>query len=117
MGSRAQDTLKLREHIGTILLAVLASLYLIHGISLVRAGNRATYFSHIRIRSKRAAADFDVDADLKKQVWKHAQWLEFDHDASGRRRYRHLATRVASAWTESYVYFAFSCRFNTLNVY
>jgi alpha-galactosidase len=106
----------LRKHIGIALL-VLTCLYLIHRMPFVRADSRATYASQIQTRAKRATADFDVDADLKKEVWKNAQWVEFDHDASGRYHYPELVTRVASAWSDSYVYFAFSCRFDNLNVY
>ena len=100
-----------------IALVFLTCFYLIHRIALVRADNRATYTSQIHTRARRTTADFDVNADLQKQVWKDAKWAEFDHDASGRYHYPDLRTGVASAWSDTYVYFAFSCRFDNLNVY
>ena len=104
-------------HFAMTILMVLTCLYPIHRTSSATTDNRATYSSQIKIHAKRAAADFAVDADLGKEVWKNAQWAEFDHDASGRYHYPELATRVASAWSDTYAYFAFFCRFDNLNVY
>jgi len=107
----------LRKATSITVLIVLATFYLLHRLSFVRADDRTTYSSHLKIRAKHTISDFDMDADLKKDVWNNAEWAEFDHDSSGLHHYPNLATRVASAWSDSYVYFAFSCHFDTLNVY
>ena len=112
-----EQPVNLKIHFAITILMVLTCLYSIHCMSSASTDNRPTYSSQIKTRAKRAAADFAVDADLGKEVWKNAPWAEFDHDASGQYHYPDLATGVASAWTENYVYFAFSCRFDNLNVY
>jgi hypothetical protein len=114
---RREHLVNFKIHFAITILMALTCLYPIHRLSSASTDNRATYSSQIKTRAKRAAADFAVDADLGKQVWKNAQWAEFDHDASGQHHYPDLATGVASAWTENYAYFAFSCRFDRLNVY
>jgi cellulose/xylan binding protein with CBM9 domain len=75
------------------------------------------YASDLYLQVKRAPTDFLPDGELSKAPWKQAQWVEFDHDASGRLHYPEATTRVSSVWTESYIYFAFASRFDTLNVY
>ena len=95
----------------------LAFLYPNRRVCSARTDGRATYSSQIKIIAKRAKRDFVVDANLGKEVWKKTKWAEFDHDASGLHHYPDLATSVASTWTENYVYFAFSCRFDNLNIY
>lgn len=75
------------------------------------------YTSDVRIDAKRAAADFALDGDLNKQVWKHVHWIEFSHSMSGKASHPEQATRVASLWTDKYVYFAFSCKYDALNVF
>ena len=75
------------------------------------------YSSSIAAETKHSSADFVPDGDLTKAAWKHAKWLEFDNDASGKSHYPEAATRVASLWTDSYIYFAFSSRYDALNIY
>jgi len=75
------------------------------------------YASNVQLSVKRSSADFLADGDLSKPLWKHAESVEFDHDASGKSHYPEVSTRVASVWTEGYIYFAFWGRYNSLNVY
>jgi alpha-galactosidase len=76
-----------------------------------------TYTSNITITSKSLSQDFSPDGDLNKAAWKKASWAEFDHDMMGTRHYPEAATRVASRWTATHIYFAFECKYSTLNVY
>jgi hypothetical protein len=75
------------------------------------------YTSNARATSHFAGHDFPPDGDLSKAVWKAADWVKFDHDMTGKGAYPQAETQVASAWTASYVYFAFRCKYTTLNVY
>lgn len=75
------------------------------------------YTSDVRIDAKRAAVDFALDGNLRKKAWKQAQWIEFNHNMSGKTNYSDQATMVASVWTDQYIYFAFSCKYDILNVF
>ncbi|HEY6270565.1 MAG TPA: carbohydrate-binding family 9-like protein [Terriglobales bacterium] len=75
------------------------------------------YTSTVQVEAMLADEDFVVDGDLNKPVWKRAQWIEFDHDMSGQRSYPEARTRTAALWTKDSVYFAFACRYVTLNTY
>jgi len=75
------------------------------------------YSSSVQAEAKHSSVDFVPDGDLTKPSWKHAKWLEFDNDASGKLHYPEAVTRVASLWTETHIYFAFSSRYDSLNVY
>jgi Carbohydrate family 9 binding domain-like len=61
--------------------------------------------------------DFTPDGNLSKHSWKDAGWVQFNYDMSGRHAYPEALTRVASVWTKTQVYFAFWCRYTSLNVY
>lgn len=75
------------------------------------------YSGSVAAESQHSSVDFVPDGDLTKPAWKQARWLEFDNDASGKSHYPEAATRVASLWTQSQIYFAFSCRYDSLNTY
>src|SRR5215467_6910679 len=75
------------------------------------------YSSSVQAEAKHSSVDFVPDGDLTKPSWKHAKWLEFDNDSSGKSHYPEAATRVASLWTETHIYFAYSCRYDSLNTY
>ncbi|HXJ96879.1 MAG TPA: carbohydrate-binding family 9-like protein [Terriglobia bacterium] len=75
------------------------------------------YTSGAKIDARFLTEDFTLDGDLTKSAWKSAKWVEFDHDMSGRRSYPEARTRVATLWSANSVYFAFSCRYLTLNTY
>jgi len=76
-----------------------------------------TYANDAHIDAKRAAADFIPDGNLRKQAWKDANWAEFSHGMSGKADHPDQATRIASLWTDKYIYFAFSCKYDALNVF
>jgi alpha-galactosidase len=76
-----------------------------------------TYTSDVRFTVKRSPVDVAPDGDLSKPLWKNANFVEFDHDASGKSDHPELSTRVESLWTDSYIYFGFSGRYDSLYVY
>ena len=77
----------------------------------------AAYTSRIRIDAKHTAVDFTPDAHLSKGPWKDADWVSFSHNMAGASNYPEQTTRVSSLWSDKYVYFAFSCRYDVLNVF
>jgi Carbohydrate family 9 binding domain-like len=107
--------------IGTILLSVLASV----GLSIAtppfdRNGSDQSenqYLSTAETAAKYSTQDFAPDANLSKKTWKQAKWIEFDHDPTGKTENPSIRTRVAAIWTDHYIYFAFSGRYDSLNIY
>ena len=75
------------------------------------------YSSSVAAETRHSSTNFLPDGDLSKALWKHAKWVEFDHQASGKSHYPEAETRVASLWTETHIYFAFASRYDSLNVY
>jgi len=75
------------------------------------------YSSTIETEAKHFSTNFVPDGDLTKAVWKHTKWLEFDNDSSGKLHHPETKTRVASLWSETHIYFAFSCVYDSLNIY
>jgi hypothetical protein len=75
------------------------------------------YTSNVKIQSRFSPEGFTPDGNLDKEVWRKAEWVSFDHDMSGQKSYPQAATEVASFWTANYVYFAFRCKYTTLNIY
>jgi hypothetical protein len=62
-------------------------------------------------------ADFAPNGDLSKRFWKDAKWVEFDRDPTGKTENSSIKTRVATIWSDRYIYFAFSGQYASLNVY
>jgi alpha-galactosidase len=79
--------------------------------------SKSPYTSNVKILSRFTAKSFAPDGDLAKPVWKRAKWVHFNHDMAGYPTYPQAATSVASVWTERDVYFAFRCKYDTLNIY
>jgi cellulose/xylan binding protein with CBM9 domain len=77
----------------------------------------APYISNLRTESKFSSQDFVPDGNLDKAVWRRAKWASLDRDAFSRNPYPQSKTQVASLWTQTYVYFAFRCKYATLNIY
>jgi alpha-galactosidase len=71
----------------------------------------------VQVSVKRSPVDVAPDGDLSKTLWKKANFVEFNHDASGKFHYPEVATRVACLWSDSYVYFGFWARYDSLNTY
>ena len=88
------------------------------GAAKKRAGQKEMleYTSSAEVTARRTN-DFEPDGDLSKKIWKRATWAEFDHDMAGTKKFPEVATRVAVAWSESAIYFAFECKYDALNVY
>ena len=81
------------------------------------AQKEATAYSGNAEVEARRTKDFAPDGDLSKKIWKQAKWVEFDHDMSGKTKLANAATRVAVAWSDDAIYFAFECKYDALNVY
>ena len=96
-----------------LLIIVLASLSALMPV----AQTQTPYASDVRIDAKRTAADFPPDGNLSKKPWKQANWVKFVHNMSGNASHPEQATRVASLWTDKYIYFAFSCKYDAVNVF
>jgi alpha-galactosidase len=75
------------------------------------------YLSTLEISARYSATDFVPDGNLTKKVWKNANWIEFERDATGKIENPAVLTRVAAVWSDRYVYFAFSAHFDSLNIY
>lgn len=99
-----------------LLILVLASLSALLELPATQS-QTITYSSDAHINAKRAAADFTPDGNLSKQAWKDVNWAEFSRDMSGKANHPEQATRIASIWTDKYIYFAFSCKYDALNVF
>jgi Carbohydrate family 9 binding domain-like len=99
-----------------LLTLILASCSVFLGVPATQTA-ASTYSSDVHIDAKPAAADFTPDGNLSKKAWKNANWVEFSHSMSGNANYPAQATRVASLWSGKYIYFAFSCKYEVLNVF
>jgi hypothetical protein len=75
------------------------------------------YKSSATLDANHSTSDFQPDANLSKKVWKRAKWAEFNHSMDGKTVIPTEKTRVAAVWTEKFVYFAFWCKYERLNIY
>jgi hypothetical protein len=75
------------------------------------------YIRNLTMSSKYLRADFVPDGDVSKEVWKDVPRITFDRDRFGSARFPDSETQVASLWTPGYVYFAYWCRYRSLNIY
>jgi hypothetical protein len=100
------------------LFSLAVTVMMVHGVSAKQSARKegTTYSSSAEIEARRTK-DFSPDGDLSKKIWKQATWVEFDHDMSRRTKLPNAATRVAVAWSDHAIYFAFECRYDVLNVY
>jgi alpha-galactosidase len=78
---------------------------------------QTTYVSNSQMTSKFVAKDFVPDGNLDKPAWRGAPWVKVDHDAFKPITFPQAATDIASLWTPHYVYFAYRCKYTTLNLY
>ncbi len=105
------------------LASALALITLVYGGTLiVKAGDHSwsqqtTYVSHSHFISRFVTQDFVPDGDLTKPAWGAVSWVEVERDAFNRVKFPQSATEIASLWTPAYVYFAYRCKYNTLNLY
>src|SRR5882762_5949216 len=85
--------------------------------SPIIGNSQQTYTSDARFSVKRSTVDVAPDGDLSKTFWKNSDFVDFDQDAWGKSHYPEVSTRVKSLWTDSYIYFAFLGRYDSLNTY
>jgi cellulose/xylan binding protein with CBM9 domain len=85
-------------------------------VKLVPVQTSTAYTGDAHLEAKKAAVDSTLDGNVDKELWKRANWVEL-HNMAGNANYPEQATRVASLWTDRYIYFAFSCRYDALNVF
>jgi len=76
-----------------------------------------SYLSNSQFISRFITRDFVPDGNLAKPAWGVASWVEVGREAFNRVKFPQSATEIASLWTADYVYFAFRCKYTTLNVY
>ena len=101
-----------------VLLVVLASPYFLAIPGAEKPGPESgRYTSKLTMISKRLPGDFAPDGDLSKKAWKEVHRLTIDHDRFGKAPLPESQMQVASRWTPGYVYFAYWCRYRTLNVF
>ncbi len=72
---------------------------------------------HPVIISEFSARDLRPDGDLDKPFWSTTRRVSFDQAAFARTPYPESETQVASRWTSRFLYLAFWCRYQTLNVF
>jgi len=77
----------------------------------------AVYTPGGMLAAKYSAADFTLDANLQKKIWERANWAQFDHAMDGKANHPAEKTRVAAVWTAKYIYFAFWCKYEDLNIF
>jgi cellulose/xylan binding protein with CBM9 domain len=107
---------KIRLWLVSVSLAAFTILVILGAWPVVSVPEQA-YSSSVQLEARRSSAELVPDGDLSKASWKRANWVEFDHNASGKSHYPEVTTRVASSWTEKHLYFAFWCRYDSLNIY
>lgn len=72
---------------------------------------------HPVIVSKFSARDTRPDGNLDKPFWSDTSRVSFDQAAFTRTPYPESETRVASRWTRTFLYLAFWCRYQKINVF
>ncbi len=74
------------------------------------------YIRKVTMTSKFLAADFVPNGDLSKDVWKDATRVTLG-DRISHKPLPGSETQAASLWTLRYIYFAYWCRYGSLNIY
>ena len=107
-----------RYHLLIASLLVLACSYFLGGKGGAQPmPENSQYIRNLTMTSKFLAADFAPDGNLSKKVWKDAVRITLDRDRFGQTRFPDSEVQVASLWTPGYVYFAYRCRYRSLNIY
>lgn len=79
--------------------------------------NLPSYSSRQQTISRFSQTDFLPDADLTKPEWKHAEKVVFDTSYLPGETFPESRTEVASLWTKTHLYFAFSSKYTELCTY
>jgi len=98
-------------------LLLLASTYGLPGKGGALVAENNQYIRNLAMTSKFLAVGFAPDGDLSKKVWQDAPRITFDHDRFGLTHFPDSEVQVASLWTPAYVYFAYWCKYRSLNIY
>ena len=98
------------------LLALAFSCLLTVGGGAQNVPEKKQYIRKVSMTSKSLAADFVPNGDLTKSLWKDAA-RETLGDRMSHKPLAGSETRVASLWTPHYIYFAYWCRYQSLNIY
>ena len=99
-------------------LLVFASLHLLPQEGGAQAvPENGQYIRNLSMTSKFTPADFVPDGNLSKRVWKDASRIKLDQDRFGHDHFPDSEVQVASLWTPGYVYFAYWCKYRSLNIY
>lgn len=102
---------------GAAVLIILCAGSLAAQAAEISGAHPSPYDNNLQTISKFFPEDFVPDGNLEKRVWRQAAWVKFDHDAFSPASYPQSETEAASLWTSSSIYFAFRCRFTTLNLF
>lgn len=100
-----------------MILFIVAGGGLMVGAAEVPGSDPQSYLSNSQFVSKFTTQDFVPDGNLHKPVWRGAPWVKIDHDAFNPATFPQSATQIASLWTGAYAYFAFRCKYTTLNLF
>ena len=101
-----------------VIALLLAGAYFLGGIGGAQPmPEKSPYVRNLTMTSKFLAADFVPDGNLSKKVWKEAPHVKLDRDLYGEKPLPNFEVLVASLWTPDYVYFAYHCKYDTLNLY
>jgi len=107
-----------RYHLLIAALLVLACSYILRVRGTAQpVPENSQYIRNFTMTSKFTPADFAPDGNLSKRVWKDAPRITFDQDRFGHIHFPDSEVQVASLWTPGYVYFAYWCRYQSLNIY
>ena len=72
---------------------------------------------HPVIFSEFSAVDVVPDGNLDKDFWTGTKRIQFDEAGFSRTRHTEARTLVASRWTRQYLYLAYWCHYQNLNIY
>lgn len=82
-----------------------------------RMSNTNPYTSRQQLLCAFITRDFVPDGDLSKPVWNEVAPITFDRDVYTGISYPGSETKVAALWTRHNIYFSFSCKYTSLNIY
>ena len=106
-----------KQFAGLVVLIIVSGGSLMVEAAEVPGSQPQSYISNSQFISRLTTQDFVPDGNLAKPAWRVASWVEVERDAFNRVKFPQAATEIASLWTPAYVYFAFRCKYTTLNLY
>ncbi len=106
-----------KQFAGLVVLIIVSGGSLMVEAAEVPGSQPQSYISNSQFISRFTTQDFVPDGNLAKPAWRVASWVEVERDAFNRVKFPQAATEIASLWTPAYVYFAFRCKYTTLNLF